>query len=66
MRSLEARLAYLQMEEILLKREMDRARDGISRYQMILSEQEALLDGVLTTIVNVQSVMDNAEHASQK
>ncbi len=66
MRSLDARLAYLQMDALLIERDIDRARDGISRYQIILSEQEALLDGVRAAIVNLEDAMESRTAASSR
>lgn len=60
MRSLKGRLSQLKMEEVLLERELERGREGIARYRIIIEETEALLDGCRTAIVNVETSMDNA------
>ncbi len=60
MRSLKGRLSQLKMEEVLLERELERAREGILRYRAVEEETEALLDGCRTAIVNVESCLDDA------
>ncbi len=62
--SLKGRVSYLKMEEVLLERECDRAREGVDRYTQILKESEALLDGVRMAIVNYQNILDTADPIS--
>lgn len=60
MRSLKGRLAQLKMEEVLLERELERAKEGITRYKAVLEETEGLLDGCRIAIVNVETSLDGA------
>lgn len=60
MRSLKGRLSQLKMEEVLLERELIRAREGIRRYQAVEEETDALLDQCRTAIVNVETCLDDA------
>lgn len=60
MRSLKGRLAQLKMEEVLLERELERARLGELRYKVILEESEALLEECRTAITNVENSLDAA------
>lgn len=48
------------MEEILLEREVQRAREGVQRYRAILEESEGLLDDCRVALVNVESSLDGA------
>lgn len=58
MRSLKGRLAQLKMEEVLLERELVRAREGTLRYTVIVEETDALLDNCRTAIVNVENLLE--------
>lgn len=60
MRSLKSRLSQLKMEEVLLVRELERAKEGKLRYITIEEETEALLDGCRTAIVNMENSLDAA------
>lgn len=60
MRSLKGRLAQLKMEEVLLERELERAKEGMQRYAAVKEETEGLLDGCRIAIVNVETSLDAA------
>lgn len=60
MRSLKGRLAQLKMEEVLLEKELERARLGIHRYTNIADETESLLEECRISMVNVENSLDAA------
>jgi len=60
MRSLKGRLAQLKMEEVLLEKELERARLGVQRYGVIAEETECLLEECRVAMVNVENSLDAA------
>lgn len=60
MRSLKGRLAQLKMEEVLLEKELERARLGIQRYTAVADETESLLEECRVAMVNAENSLDAA------